>query len=226
MAADLRNSASSGFALRNLTALGEPEARAIAQLSLTPYNTVNEADLGTMATLYSHAVVGWGLARLYTARPMPWAYWGLAVALPIIPDLDVFSTAAYGSPLGHRGITHSLLFAFLLGAVAASATFRPFRTSWWSVASLFFLILASHGLLDAMTYGGEGIPFFWPLAGRYGNWGVIPVSDIAFELPDPRQSRAVRGELLWVWLPTIVVVGLTMLGRHLGGKYSRRQSAR
>ena len=74
-----------------------------------------------MATTYTHAFVGLGLARLYATRPMPWLYWGLAAILPTVPDLDVFSPAAYGSPLGHRGITHSLVFALLLSVVAASA---------------------------------------------------------------------------------------------------------
>jgi inner membrane protein len=102
----------------------------------------------------------------------------------------------------------------LLGAIVAGMVFRYFRTSWWSLAVLFFLIIASHGLLDALTRGGECIPFFWPFGGRYGNWGLIPVSDIALELPDPRQSRAVRSELLWVWLPTSLVIGLVMAWRY------------
>ena len=98
---------------------------------------------------------------------MPWSYWLLAAALPIIPDLDVFSTASYGSSLlGHRGITHTLAFALAsLGAVAAAATFRHFKVRWWSLACLFFVIVASHGLLDAMTPRGENIPVLlaiWP----------------------------------------------------------------
>jgi inner membrane protein len=146
---------------------------------------------------------------------MPWTSWGLVIVLPMIPDLDVLSTANYGSPLGHRGITHSLVFAAVLSIVAAGATFRRFRVGWWSLAALFFAIIASHGLLDALTKGGEGIPFFWPFGGRYGNWGPLPVSDIAFDLPDPRYSRAVSAELLWVWLPTLVVVGLMEVYRRL-----------
>jgi hypothetical protein len=59
-----------------------------------------------------------------------------------------------------------------------------------------------------MTKGGVDIPFFWPLDARYGNWGPLRAADIGFELPDPRYSRAVRAELLWVWLPTVAVVGL------------------
>jgi inner membrane protein len=177
-----------------------------------------------MATLYTHAVAGLGIARLYTARPMPWAYWGLAVLLPIIPDLDVLSTYDYGTPLGHRGITHSLLFALVLGMVAAGATCRRLRVRWWSLAFLFFLVIASHGLLDAMTTRSEGIPFFWPLAARYGNWGLIPVSDVGFELPDPRSSRALQSELLWIWLPTALLVGVVTVYRSLRRPTSARDS--
>jgi len=161
-----------------------------------------------MATLYTHAVVGLGLGRVLVARPMPWTYWGLAAVLPILPDLDVFSTAAYGTALGHRGITHSLAFALLVSVVAAGVTFRYLRASPWLLSSVFFAILASHGLLDALTKGGADIPLLWPLQVRYGNWGPLPVADLAFELPDPRHSRALRAELLWVWLPTVVLVGL------------------
>jgi inner membrane protein len=145
---------------------------------------------------------------------MPWPYWVAVAALPCIPDLDVFSMAAYGSPMGHRGITHSLLFALATGVIAAGFLHRRFHMRWWRLAALFFVIIASHGLLDAMTWGGETIPFFWPLGGRYGNWGPIPVSDIAFELPDPRTSRSIRAELLWVWLPLVLMVVLIEVSRR------------
>jgi len=176
-----------------------------------------------MATIYTHSAVGLGLARLYADRPMPWSYWILAAALPIVPDLDAFSTAAYGTLLGHRGITHTFVFALVLSAVAAGATFRRFKVRWWSLACLFFVIVASHGLLDAMTWGGENIALFWPFGGRYGNWGLIHVSDIAFELPDPRHSRALQDELLRVWLPMAVVVGTVMAYRRWK-RYRARQS--
>jgi inner membrane protein len=167
-----------------------------------------------MATLYTHAVAGLGIARLATPRPMPWSYWLAAAALPCIPDLDVFSTAAYGSPMGHRGITHSLIFALTTGAVAAALMYRRLQMRRWHLAAVFSLIVASHGLLDAMTRGGEAIPFFWPQGGRYGNWGPIPVSDIAFELPDPRTSRSVRSELLWVWLPVALLIAASEVLRR------------
>jgi inner membrane protein len=167
-----------------------------------------------MTTLYTHAVAGLGVAQMCAVRSVPWSYWALAAILPLVPDLDVLSTASYGTPLGHRGVTHSLLFALAAGLVAASIVSRPVRTRWWMLAGLFFAVVASHGLLDALTRGGEGIPFLWPLEGRYGNWGPLPVSDVAFGLPDPRKSPAVRSELLWVWLPTMLLIVLTTAYRR------------
>lgn len=169
-----------------------------------------------MATLYTHAFVGVGLASVLTPRPKPLLYWLLAGFLPIIPDFDAFSTAAYGSAWGHRGFTHSLIFALGIGLVAAGATYRFCHVQFWPLFGLFFLISASHGVLDACTNGGFGIPFLWPFdERRWGPYGPINVADIAFEWPDPRTSKAVRTELIYVWMPTAVVVGLTELCRWL-----------
>jgi inner membrane protein len=154
-----------------------------------------------MATIYTHPVVGICFAKLYATRPMPRTYWGLAAVLPVLPDLDAFSLAGYGTPLGHRGFTHSLVFALGLGLIAAGLTYRYFRTSWWGLTGLCFAIIASHGLLDAFTKGGAGIPFFWPLPGRFGNWGPLPASNIGLDWPDRRFLEIFGRELLWIWLP-------------------------
>jgi inner membrane protein len=168
-----------------------------------------------MATIYTHAVLGLGLARVCVSRRTSWLFWALVAFLPVIPDLDAFSTASYGSALGHRGITHSLPFALWVGALIASLTFRRFGMNFWWLSGLFFVLIASHGVLDALTRGGMPIPFFWPWEQRYGNWGPIPVSDLAFEVPDPRRSRALRSELAWVWLPTGLIVAAVTTYRYL-----------
>jgi inner membrane protein len=163
-----------------------------------------------MATIYTHAFAGVGLASLLTPRPQRLAYWLLAGFLPVLPDFDSFSYAAYGSLSGHRGFTHSLAFALAVGLLTAGVTFRYLHVRFWPLFGLFFLVTASHGVLDAFTNGGFGIPFLWPFTDhRWGPYGPINVSDIAFELPDPRTSRAVRTELLYVWLPLGVAVVLT-----------------
>lgn len=168
-----------------------------------------------VATIYTHAVAGIGIAQLYRPRRHAWLYWLLAGLLPLIPDFDVFSTAPYGSSLGHRGFTHSILFALWIGFFAASLTFRILRANFWLLGCIFFAAVASHGLLDAMTRGGADIPFFWPATdGRFGNWGPLPLSDLAFALPDPRRSRALRTEMLAIWLPTAVwIIGVQLIRR-------------
>jgi inner membrane protein len=174
-----------------------------------------------MATIYTHAFAGVALASVLTPRPKPLLYWCLAGLLPILPDFDSFSLAPYGSTLGHRGFTHSVAFALGVGLVTALATMRYFHLRFWPLFGLFFLVTVSHGVLDAFTTGGCGIPFFWPLTDqRWGPYGPIHVSDIAMEFPDPRSSLAVRTELLYVWLPlgsaVVLIQGYRWLVSRLG----------
>jgi inner membrane protein len=169
-----------------------------------------------MATIYTHALVGLGIGRVFATRHLPAWFWLLAGFLPIVPDFDAFSPCAYGSLWGHRGLTHSLCFALGLSLLAAALTFRFLPMRFWPLLGLFFLMVASHGILDAFTDGGFGIPFFWPFHNRrYGPYGPIHVQDIGFEIPDPRVSRAVRTELLYVWLPTAVLVSMVLIYRLL-----------
>src|SRR5262245_43974889 len=90
-----------------------------------------------MATLYTHSLVGLGLGTLFTSRRKPLLFWVLAGFLPIIPDFDAFSMSPYGSILGHRGYTHSLLFALAVGLVTAGLTFWYFKMRFWPLAGLF-----------------------------------------------------------------------------------------
>jgi inner membrane protein len=175
-----------------------------------------------MCTVMTHGVVGLGLGRVFSARRMPALFWVLAALLPMVPDFDSFGHKPYGSILGHRGFTHSLIFALAVGLFFTVLTFRYFRVSFWDLLGFFFVITASHGILDAFTNGGFGIPLFWPFgSARFGPWGPIQVSDIGFELPDPRTSRTVRTELLWVWLPLALLVAGVEVYRY----WRRRRAA-
>src|SRR5262245_23407227 len=112
-----------------------------------------------MPTILTHAVVGATIARSSSAtskRP-----WMIAAAFcATLPDIDVVTFhfgIPYGSMLGHRGLTHSILFAAIAGTVTARAAFV---TSAWAIGVVFFLATLSHGLLDALTNGGLGVAFF------------------------------------------------------------------
>ncbi len=164
-----------------------------------------------MPTVMTHALVGLGLGRLFTARRMPARFWTVAAVLPMVADLDVAAFwfgVPYGAMLGHRGLSHSLCFALAAALVTAAISHRslgiPFA-DWWG---FLFLVAASHGLLDAFTNGGAGVAFFAPLdASRYFfPWRPIAVSPIGLRFFSARGLAVLQSEALWVWLPTGVVV--------------------
>src|SRR5205085_12664169 len=86
----------------------------------------------------------------------------------------------YENDFGHRGFTHSLAFALAVGLLAAAPTFRRFRIPWLDLWGFFFLITASHGILDALTNGGRGVAFFWPFDSEryFFPWTPVEVSPI------------------------------------------------
>ena len=171
-------------------------------------------------SIFTHAVVGIGLARIFTARSMPASYWLLAASLSMLPDLDVIAFAfgiPYGARFGHRGFAHSLFFALLVSAAAATWLYRRFPTDGWLLWATFFVITASHGILDAFTNGGMGIallaPFDW--SRLFFAWTPIQVSPIGLGFFSAWGLRAFLSEVLWVWLPLgIVVAGVTFFRWH------------
>jgi inner membrane protein len=159
-----------------------------------------------MPTVFTHAAVGLALGRVFTARPMPALYWGLACLLPLVPDLDVLAFRfgiPYEAPWGHRGFSHSLCFAFLLAAVAAALSFRRLRIAFWDWLGFLFFAVATHGVLDALTDGGLGVAFFAPVdqTRYFFGWQPIHVSPIGMRFFSARGWATLESEFLWVWLP-------------------------
>ena len=118
-----------------------------------------------------------------------------------IPDLDgvgFWLGVPYESIFGHRGFTHSLVFAALF-ATAGLLAFRgeryaDIRARVWIY---LFLATASHGMLDAMTSGRRRVAFFAPFVNdRYFfPWRPILVSPMSisrfFTAAGWRYSRAI-----------------------------------
>jgi inner membrane protein len=125
-----------------------------------------------MASVISHAVVCVGAWRRRVAGVrMPARYWVTLAIMAALPDLDVVVyPARLNAPhiLGHRGITHSLPFAAVFAALVVRLVFRgrAWRPRGSGCGLVFFAAMASHGVLDAMTNGGQGIAFFAPVLGR------------------------------------------------------------
>ena len=169
-----------------------------------------------MASVFSHAVVALAVGNVSTIRSMPPKFWWLSILCAILPDIDVLGFAFgidYGDVLGHRGLTHSLSFAFVLGFVVVRLWFREVQRltpMWWLLIAHFFLVTASHGVLDAVTDGGLGIAFFAPFDNTryFFPWRPVLVSPIGIVPFFSRYGLDVLiSEFVWIWLPVGVLVG-------------------
>lgn len=124
------------------------------------------------------AAVGAAFSVKTGSRPRPTI---IAFALlALSPDLDLVTASlgvprGTGSPLDHRGFTHSVFFALaiggLVGAVVRGTPMRRYFTGFCA-----FIALASHGLLDTMSRLGNGPLLFWPFSSAFYEfpWRPIP----------------------------------------------------
>src|SRR5215210_8747282 len=110
-----------------------------------------------MPSAFTHAFAALALGKATTGEKRPARFWVLSALCAVLPDLDViigFAFGLRGSMFDHRGITHSLLFALILALLVVRLGFKEtpaFSNKWWQLFVYFFIITASHGLLDALT---------------------------------------------------------------------------
>jgi len=75
-----------------------------------------------MASILSHPAVSIGLSIALGRGTISRRLTLIAVVCSILPDIDALGFRmgiAYGDVFGHRGFTHSLLFASLVGVAGA-----------------------------------------------------------------------------------------------------------
>jgi len=172
-----------------------------------------------MPTILSHPAVPLALGLGFGARVVPPRVMIAGIVASIVPDFDVLGFwfgIPYAASFGHRGATHSLAFAVLLGSIALALAPRLQATR--PAAFLFVTVAAaSHGLLDTCTNGGLGIALGWPWteARFFAPWRVIEVSPLSLRgMMSARGIDVLRSELQWVWLPAaLVFAGLFSLRR-------------
>jgi inner membrane protein len=173
-----------------------------------------------MPTLLTHPAVPLAIGLALGTRTISRRLLLAGVALSVLPDLDVIAFQfgiPYEAGLGHRGFSHSLIFAALVALLGALVLRRQQELF---VPSLLFLLIAaaSHGVLDAFTNGGYGIAFYWPLSlERYfAPVQVIEVSPLsAVRFFSPRGAAVLMSEFLWVWLPCFGLFTLLAAYRYL-----------
>ncbi|WP_337661312.1 metal-dependent hydrolase [Erythrobacter sp. Alg231-14] len=160
-----------------------------------------------MPTIFTHAVVPLAIAvAVGPTRISP----KLAIAgavFAVLPDADVVAFRLgidYADTWGHRGATHSLVFAAIC-AGAMAMVWKEARSAW-AFAFLTFA-MASHGLLDTLTDGGLGAALFWPFDNSriFAPETPVRVSPIGRGFLSMRGLETLISEFKWIWAPTITL---------------------
>ena len=162
-----------------------------------------------MASAFSHVIVALAIGKAVQKKDLSWRELLLGALCSVLPDLDVigfYIDIQYGDLWGHRGMTHSVVFAALLAGSLVGVWYRGKPAVVMTALFIyFFLCTASHGVLDAMTNGGLGVAFFSPFDTTRYFFPVRPVlvSPIGvYEFFSAYGVRILASEAIWIWLPS------------------------
>ncbi|MBQ0930616.1 metal-dependent hydrolase [Ideonella alba] len=172
-----------------------------------------------MPSILSHVAVPIaGRVALGKSAVLP-SLFALGLLASCIPDADVALLrlgVPYDSEFGHRGASHSLAFAVLLAAAMAFTWARVTKLSAGGPFLYLLVCAASHPLLDTCTNAGHGAALLWPLSGEryFAPFRPIEASPLSLRrfFGEPG-LRVLVSELLWVWLPSLL----------LGALYAKRR---
>jgi len=165
-----------------------------------------------MPTILTHAIAGVAIAQALAPCQRRAEISLFAAGCAMLPDADVLGFSfgiRYGDLWGHRGLTHSLLFALVVAAAVTLLLLHKNLRGHWRVFLTLFAATASHGLLDAFTSGGLGVAFFSPFdrARYFFPWRPILVSPIGLGPFLTRRGLAVlASEMHWVWMPAAAIL--------------------
>src|ERR1044071_1795844 len=80
-----------------------------------------------MASAFSHVIVALAMGKAFQNKELGWRELFLGALCSVVPDFDVIGLYAgiqYGDLWGHRGLTHSIMFATLLAASLVALWYR------------------------------------------------------------------------------------------------------
>lgn len=175
-----------------------------------------------MPTILSHAVVASVIGKVGRPTFTDRRFWRTVLFCSIVPDADVLAFR-FGIPyehwLGHRGFSHSILFALVLALLMVVLFFRKYGGRL-RLFLLFFLATVSHGILDAFTDGGLGVGFFIPFSDErfFAPWTPIQVSLIGRRFFSSAGLEVLSSEVIWIWLPSFVILGVVVLFKKFKSK--------
>lgn len=161
-----------------------------------------------MASVFGHGIVGYTISKVASKSHLKMLIF-LAVISSILPDIDVLTFhfgIPYDSPFGHRGFTHSILFALLWAVVLMFIFGKNHKKLYFLV---IFFTTVSHGILDAMTTGGLGVGFFVPFYNEryFLPLRVIQVSPLSVgRFFSEWGWKVILNELKYIFLPCVIVL--------------------
>lgn len=175
-----------------------------------------------MASAFGHAFTAIALGTSVRKSLRNWKLWTLGIACSILPDADVI-TFKFGIPYdsfwGHRGFSHSFLFALIIGVFVTFLFYLKKENKLTKLALVLYFTIttASHSVLDAMTSGGLGLAFFspWDNTRYFFPWRPIKVSPIGIKgFMSERGIQILMNEALWIGIPSVLFILLIYVGRR------------
>jgi inner membrane protein len=175
-----------------------------------------------MASAFGHAVAAIAIGSSFSKPFKSFKFWLICVFCSILPDLDVIGFSfgiAYNSFWGHRGFSHSIIFALLIGVFFSITFYYSLIKKEYKklilIAFCFFLCTLSHSLLDALTTGGKGVALLSPFDNTryFFPWKVIKVSPIGIsKFFSEWGVRVIVSELKWIGIPSLIfIIGVKLL---------------
>jgi inner membrane protein len=161
--------------------------------------------MSTVGHLFVGAAAG-GTADPATPRRTWLLFTAVLMAIAVVPDLDlhVFPALDIPYPLtwGHRGATHSLVFAVGVAAIVG-ILFGWLGFSRWHAGLAAFAAIGSHAVLDSLS-GGPGVYWLWPFVEvRFPTIDLLPMAPVSDDLLTLRGLAALVAEIV-VFLPFLL----------------------
>lgn len=167
-----------------------------------------------MASVFGHVAASTTLGMAFFPKAVRPATVVLAGFCAFAPDMDVLAFhfgIPYNSQWGHRGWTHSIVFALVFGSLLALIFnyLQKSKTSYSQLLLWCILSTLSHPLLDMMTNGGRGCAIWWPflhdrLFFPFRPIQVSPLGAGAFF--SEWGIRVLASEFFWIGVPAFALV--------------------
>lgn len=167
-----------------------------------------------MASIFGHVAASTALGYAGFPRQTRTATILLAGFCAFAPDLDVLAFrfgVPYSSQWGHRGWTHSIVFALAFGALAYAIYHLATRQQKWNTRLHIWVTIStlSHPLLDMMTNGGRGCALFWPFSTERLFFPFRPIQVSPMEVGGFFSRwglEVLKSEFWWIGIPALVLV--------------------